>query len=105
MVDNLCRRSAKLVKNVWVRIRWVVNWNNFEPSDFEYDFENDELAAHRITFEEATSVFEQPFGVRRNKGYRDRYQILGVTDAGRRLKLIVQVKPGSVVRIITGWDR
>jgi uncharacterized DUF497 family protein len=82
----------------------VANWHNSEPSDFEYDFETDELAAHRITFEEAMSVFEQPFGVR-NKGYRDRYQILGVTDAGRRLKLIVQIKLESVVRIITGWDR
>jgi hypothetical protein len=68
------------------------------------DFEADELAAHRITFEEAVSVFEQPFGVRRNKGYGDRYQILGITDGGRRIKLIVQVKLESVVRIITGWD-
>jgi hypothetical protein len=40
-----------------------------------------------------------------NKGDRDRRQILGVTDGGRRLKLIVQIKPGNVVRIITGWDR
>jgi uncharacterized DUF497 family protein len=83
----------------------VVNWHNFEPSDFEYDFETDELAKHQITFEEATTVFESPFGVRRNKGYRDRYQILGVTDGGRRLKLIVEIKPISVVRIITGWER
>lgn len=83
----------------------MVNWHNFEPSDFEYDFETDELAAHRITIEEAMSVFEQSFRVSRNKGYGDRYQILGVTDSGRRLKLIVQIKRGDVVRIITGWDR
>lgn len=83
----------------------MVNWSNFEPSDFEYDFENDELAAHHITFEEAVEVFGNEFGARQNKSYLDRYQILGVTDAGRRLKLIVQIKTGNVVRIITGWDR
>lgn len=83
----------------------MVKWDEFEPSDFEYDFDTDELAAHRITFEEAVQVFENPYRVLRNKGYRDRRQILGVTDGGRRLKLIVQIKPGNVVRIITGWDR
>ena len=83
----------------------MVNWNHFEPSDFEYDFENDELGRHHITFEEAVQVFENDFGVRRNKNYGDRYQILGVTDGGRHLMLIVQIKPRNVVRFITGWDR
>ena len=83
----------------------MVNWANFHPSDFEYDFEIDELAAHHITVEEAIQVFGRDFGVRRNKNYPDRYQILGVTSGGRPLKLIVQIKPGDVVRIITGWDR
>lgn len=63
----------------------MVKWDDFEPSDFEYDFDNDELARHRVTFEEAIQVFEN--------GYRV------------RLKLIVQIKTGDVVRIITGWDR
>jgi uncharacterized DUF497 family protein len=83
----------------------VVRWDDFEPSEFEYDFATDELSEHRITFEEAVQVFENEYRVLRNKGYRDRRQILGVTDGGRRLKLIVQIKPGNVVRIITGWDR
>lgn len=83
----------------------MVKWDEFEPSDFEYDFDTDELAAHRITFEEAIQVFDNDYRVLRNKGYRDRRQILGVTDGGRRLKLIVQIKPDNVVRIITGWDR
>ena len=83
----------------------MVKWDEFEPSDFEYDFDTDELAAHRVTFEEAIQVFDNDYRVLRNKGYRDRYQILGATDGGRRLKLIVQVKAGNVVRIITGWDR
>ncbi len=30
-----------------------VNWRRLIPSDFEYDFERDELAAHGVTFEEA----------------------------------------------------
>lgn len=83
----------------------MVKWDDFEPSDFEYDFDNDELARHRVTFEEAIQVFENEYRVERNKGYRDRRQILGVTDGGRRLKLIVQIKAENVVRIITGWDR
>ena len=83
----------------------MVKWDEFEPSDFQYDFDTDELAAHRITFEEAIQVFDNDYRVLRNKGYRDRRQILGVTDGGRRLKLIVQIKPDNVVRIITGWDR
>ncbi|MCX7707940.1 MAG: hypothetical protein N2204_08040 [Anaerolineae bacterium] len=28
----------------------MVNWERFIPTDFEYDFEHDELAAHHITF-------------------------------------------------------
>jgi len=83
----------------------VVNWQRFVPTDFEYDFERDELAAHHVTFDEAVECFFSDFAVRRNKSYRDRYQLLGQTFAGRRLKIIFQLKPGNVVRIITGWQR
>lgn len=83
----------------------MVKWDKFEPTDFEYDFDHDELAAHRITFEESVQVFDNEYRVLRNKSYGDRFQIVGVTDGGRRLKLIVQIKAGDVVRIITGWDR
>ena len=31
----------------------MVDWNRFIPSNFEYDFEQDKLALHRVTFEEA----------------------------------------------------
>lgn len=82
----------------------MVNWQRFTPVDFEYDFEHDELAAHRITFEEAIECFFQDFEIRRNKSYSDRYQLLGQTLGGRRLKIIFQLKTGPVVRIITGWD-
>ena len=81
----------------------MVNWRSFIPSDFEYDFERDKLAAHHVTFEEAVECFFSDFEVRRNKRYRDRYQLIGRTAGGRRLRIIFQLKPGSVVRIITGW--
>ena len=81
----------------------MVDWHRFTPSDFEYDFERDELAEHRVTFDEAVECFFTDFEIRRNKKYRDRYQLLGRTLDGRKLKLIVQLKPRHVVRIITGW--
>jgi len=81
----------------------VVNWHHFEPSDFEYDFENDKLSNHHVTFDEAVECFFSDYEVRRNKRYRDRYQLIGRTTGGRRLKLIFQLKNKDVVRIITGW--
>ncbi len=82
----------------------MVDWHRFTPYDFEYDFERDELAVHHVTFDEAVECFFSDFEVRRNKSYRDRYQLIGNTIGGRRLKVIFQLKPGRVVRIITGWD-
>lgn len=82
----------------------VVNWQRFAPTDFEYDFQHDELAAHRVTFDEAVECFFSDFEVRRNKSYPDRYQLLGRTFGGRFLKIIFQLKPDHRVRIIAGWD-
>lgn len=81
----------------------MVNWHRFEPSDFEYDFDQDKLAAHHVTFEEAVECFFSDYEVRRNKRYRDRYQLIGRAIGGRKLKIIFQLKPKSIVRIITGW--
>lgn len=82
----------------------MVDWNRFNPADFEYDFERDKLSAHNVTFEEAVECFFSDFEVRRNKSYKDRYQLIGSTLGGRRLKIIFQFKPGNIVRIITGWE-
>jgi len=82
----------------------VVKWYEFIPSDFEYDFENDKLAEHRITFNEAVDCFFSDFQIRRNKKYKDRYQLIGKTEGGRRLKIIFQLKKNDIVRIITGWQ-
>jgi uncharacterized DUF497 family protein len=82
----------------------MVNWHHFIPTDFEYDFESDKLAEHYVTFEEAVECFSSEFEIRRDKSYYDRYQLIGRTSGGRRLKIIFQTKPNKVVRIITGWQ-
>lgn len=81
----------------------MVNWHRFTPSDFEYDFERAKLGAHGVTFNEAVECFFSDFDVRKNKKFKDRYQLQGKTIAGRRLKIIFQLKPKGIVRIITGW--
>ena len=82
----------------------MVNWKIFIPSDFEYDFELDKLAAHGVTFNEVVECFFNDFEIRRNKKYTDRYQLIGETNGGRPLKIIFQLKDKTVVRIITGWQ-
>ena len=82
----------------------MIKWRRFTPTDFEYDFEKDKLSSHRVSFEEAMECFFSDFEVRRNKSFRDRYQLVGRTIGGRRLKIIFQLKPGNLVRIITGWE-
>lgn len=81
-----------------------MGWSKFEPTDFEYDFENDELFAHRISIKEAVECFYNDFEIRRNKSFTDRFQLIGETSGGRKLKIIFQLKKNDVVRIITGWD-
>ena len=80
-----------------------MDWSRFVPSEFEYDWETDKLAEHEVSFEEAVEIFFNDYEVRRNKRFRDRYQLIGRTDGSRRLKIIFQLKPRKVVRIITGW--
>ena len=82
----------------------MVRWDKFEPSDFEYDFANNKLSAHAVTFKEAVECFFSDFEIRRNKKSKDGFQLIGHTIGGRRLKIIFQVKKGDVVRIITGWQ-
>ena len=81
-----------------------MDWSRFIPSDFEYDWEKDKLAKHRVSFEEAVETFFNGYEVRRNKRFRDRYQLIGRTNGGRGLKIVFQLKPRNVVRIITGWE-
>ena len=81
----------------------MVDWHRFTPSNFEYDFDRDKLSDHGVTFNEAVESFFSDFEVRRNKKFHDRFQLVGETFGGRKLKVIFQLKPNNVVRIITGW--
>lgn len=81
----------------------MVDWSRFRPTDFEYDFERDKLLAHGVVFEEAIECFFSDFSIRRDKSYKDRYQLVGTTVGGRLLKIVFQLKAGNVIRIITGW--
>ena len=82
----------------------MVRWSTFTPSNFEYNFEDDKLAARRVTFEEAVECFFSDFEIRKNKNFADRFQLVGVTLSGRKLKIIFQLKANNIVRIITGWQ-
>lgn len=81
-----------------------MKWDEFIPSEFEYDWEKDKLREHNVTFEEAVETFINDYEIRRNKRFRDRWQLIGRTDRGRKLKIIFQLKSGNIVRIITGWQ-
>jgi uncharacterized DUF497 family protein len=81
----------------------LVDWSRFQPTDFEYDFDRNKLSVHGVSFEEAVECFFSDFVIRRDKSYKDRYQLMGQTIGGRLLKIIFQLKPNKVVRIITGW--
>ena len=81
----------------------MVNWQHFAPSNFEYDFKQDKLAAHGLTFKDAVECFFSEYEVRRNKRYIDRYQLIGRNIGGRKLKIIFQLKEKKNIRIITGW--
>ena len=80
-----------------------MDWSRFIPSDFEYDWESDKLSEHGVSFEEAVETFFSDYEVRKNKRFRDRYQLIGRTEGGRRVRIIFQLKPKKIVRIITGW--
>jgi uncharacterized DUF497 family protein len=82
----------------------MTKWNQFVPEVIEYDFDHDELHAHRVSIDEAVQCFYNRFVIRRNKSFHDRFKLIGVTDAGRHLCIIFQLKKKSTVRIITGWE-
>jgi len=44
------------------------------------------------------------FDVQRNKRIHGGYQLVGYTDGGRKLKLIVYERRKALLRVITGWD-
>jgi uncharacterized DUF497 family protein len=81
----------------------VVFWQRFRPEAFTYELDEDELAGHGITIDEAIEVLWNNFDVRRNKKRHGGYQLIGHTDAGRPINLIVYEKLPGVIRVVTGW--
>ncbi len=82
----------------------MVYWQKFDPDRFEYEFDEEELAGHDVTVDEAAEVLWNGFDVDRNKGHWRGYQLVGRTDGGRPLKLIVFEKRKGLIRVVTGWD-
>ena len=82
----------------------MVYWQKFDPELFDFEFDEDELAGHDVTVDEAVEVIWNGFDVHQNKGYHGGYQLIGHTDGGRRLKLIVYEKRNGLIRVVTGWD-
>lgn len=79
---------------------------------FEWDEYNEfEIARHRITCFEVEECFENRYGAApHNKAksdpekYGDRYRVRGRTHGGRELFIIVQHKGGDVIRPVTAFD-
>ena len=82
----------------------MVYWQKFDPEEYEFEFDEDELSQHSVTADEAIEVIWNGFDVRRNKKHHFGYQITGITDSGRLLKLIVYEKRPGLIRVITGWQ-
>jgi uncharacterized DUF497 family protein len=82
----------------------VVNWSQFRPTDFDLEFHDEKLAAHGIDRFEIIEVLWNGFRALRNKRRHDRYRLIGRTDAGRALELIVVVIDNRTLRFITGWS-
>lgn len=89
-----------------LRIAAVVDWHRFDPSEWHIEYDNQKLAVHQVTECEAAEVVWNGFVVRPNqrKHGSNRYQLLGRTDAGRPLKLIVHVSDERSMRVIIGWQ-
>src|SRR4051812_8151435 len=71
----------------------MVDWHRFDPTEWSIEYDTSKLTAHRIHDWEAAEVIWNGFVVRANKRRHgvDRYQLLGRTDSGRSLKLIVHI--------------
>ena len=80
----------------------MVDWNRFDAAEYDLEFNAEKLAAHGVSVHEAAELLWNGFVVRRNKRFKDRVQIIGRSDSGRAIKLIMLVK-SKTLRVITGW--
>jgi uncharacterized DUF497 family protein len=81
----------------------VVNWTRFDPAEFDFEFNEDKLAAHGITADEAAEVLWNGFRPLQGKKHSDRHLLHGRTDSGRPLTLVAVALGKRRLRIITGW--
>ncbi len=84
----------------------MVDWYRFDPATWSIEYDSSKLAAHGVEDWEAAEVIWNGFIVKANKRRHgtDRYQLLGRTDSGRPLVLIVHASGIRTLRVITGWQ-
>lgn len=81
----------------------MVNWNRFDPSEYEISFNDEKLAVRDITRYDVFEMLWNGIHVLRDKKYPNRYRVRGRTDAGRVLELIAVDEGKKKLRFITGW--
>jgi len=76
------------------------------------EFNQDKIRKHCVRDFEVEQCFENPYDVvPHNKAkskpekYGDRYIVMGHSDAGRKLFIIVQHLQPNFVRPVTAWDK
>jgi uncharacterized DUF497 family protein len=81
-------------------------WNKFEWDDAEKKNGNvQHLRDHGIEPDEAEACFFHEYRFRRDEHrFSDVYVLDGMTDRGRRLRLVFQDKGNNLARVFTGWD-
>ncbi len=81
-------------------------WNKFEWDDESKKNGNvQHLRDHGIEPEEAEECFFHEYSFCRDeRRFIDVYVLDGITDRGRRLRLVFQDKGNRLGRVFTGWD-
>jgi len=89
-----------------LQLAGVVYWYNFDPAEWHIEYDANKLGAHHVEAWEAAELIWNGFVARPNKRQHgsDRWQLVGRTDAGRPLLLIVHVSGPRTMRVITGWQ-
>ena len=81
-------------------------WNKFEWDDeWKKNGNVQHLRDHGIEPDEAEECFFHEYRFRRDeRRFSDVYVLDGITDRGRRLRLVFQDKKNRLARVFTGWD-
>ncbi len=81
-------------------------WNRFEWDNEEKKNGNTQhLRDHSIEPAEAEQCFFHDYSYQKDeRRFDDVYILDGMTDRGRRLRLVFQDKGNGAARIFTGWD-